>query len=147
AEVVAQKPKPETKPVAKAAKPVQPAGHYSAAEGERFLAENKSKEGVKTTLSGLQYKVLKEGTGPQPKATDTVSVNWRGTFIDGTEFDSSYRREQAATFPVNGVIKGWTEALQLMRVGSKYQFFIPANLAYDARGNGRDIGPNSVLIL
>src|SRR5437870_10822196 len=123
------------------------AGEKNKTEGAKFLEENKKKPGVKTTASGLEYKVEKEGTGTQPKATDMVTVNYRGTLIDGTEFDSSYKREQPATFPVNGVIKGWTEGLQLMKVGSKYQFFIPANLAYDARGNGRDIGPNSVLIL
>jgi FKBP-type peptidyl-prolyl cis-trans isomerase FklB len=122
------------------------AGQKSAAEGEKFLAENKTKEGVKTTASGLQYKVLKEGSGAQPKANDTVTVNYRGTLIDGTEFDSSYKRGQPASFPVGGVIKGWTEALQLMKTGSKYQLFIPANLAYGERGAGRDIAPNSTLI-
>ncbi len=116
------------------------------AEGEKFLAENKKKEGVKTTASGLQYKVVKEGTGPTPKETDTVVTNYRGTTIDGTEFDSSYKRNEPATFPVNRVIKGWTEALQLMKVGSKYQLFIPAALAYGERGAGRDIGPNATLI-
>ena len=112
------------------------AGEKNAAEGKKFLAENKTKEGVKTTASGLQYKVLKEGTGPSPKETDTVKVNYRGTTIDGTEFDSSYKRGEPATFPVNRVIKGWTEALQLMKAGSKYQFFIPADLAYGERGAG-----------
>jgi len=106
----------------------------NAAEGEKFLAENKTKEGVKTTASGLQYKALKEGSGPQPKATDTVTVNYRGTLVDGTEFDSSYKRGQPATFPLNNVIKGWTEGLQLMKVGSKYQLFIPASLAYGDPG-------------
>jgi FKBP-type peptidyl-prolyl cis-trans isomerase FklB len=115
-------------------------------EGEKFLAENKKKEGVKTTPSGLQYKVIKEGTGPQPKATDTVTVNYRGTLIDGTEFDSSYKRGEPATFPLNAVIRGWTEGLQLMKVGSKYQFFIPSNLAYGDRAVGPDISPNSTLI-
>lgn len=113
---------------------------------EAFLAENKKKEGVKTTSSGLQYKVIKDGEGPMPKATDTVTVNYRGTLIDGTEFDSSYKRGEAATFPVEGVIAGWTEALQLMKVGSKYQLFIPSNLAYGERGAGQAIGPNSTLI-
>ena len=122
------------------------AGKKSAAEGEKFLAANKTKEGVKTTASGLQYKVIKEGTGAQPKASDTVTVNYRGTLVDGTEFDSSYKRGQPATFPVSGVIKGWTEALQLMKAGSKYQLFIPASLGYGDRGTGRDIGPNSTLI-
>jgi FKBP-type peptidyl-prolyl cis-trans isomerase FklB len=116
------------------------------AEGEKFLAENKKKEGIKTTASGLQYKVLKEGNGPAPKETDTVVTNYRGTLLDGTEFDSSYKRNEPATFPVNRVIKGWTEALQLMKVGSKYQLFIPAALGYGERGAGKDIGPNSALI-
>jgi FKBP-type peptidyl-prolyl cis-trans isomerase FklB len=118
----------------------------NAADGQKFLADNKKKEGVKTTPSGLQYKMVKEGTGPQPKAADTVTVDYRGTLIDGTEFDSSYKRGQAATFPLGGVIKGWTEGLQLMKVGSKYQFFIPADLAYGARAMGPDIAPNSTLI-
>jgi FKBP-type peptidyl-prolyl cis-trans isomerase FklB len=116
------------------------------AEGKKFLEENKKKEGVKTTASGLQYKVLKEGNGPQPKATDTVTVDYRGTLIDGTEFDSSYKRGQPATFPLNGVIKGWTEGLQLMKPGAKYQFFIPSELAYGPRAMGPDIAPNSTLI-
>ena len=122
------------------------AGVKNGADGEKFLAENKKKEGVKTTASGLQYKVVKEGTGAQPKEKDTVMANYRGTLIDGTEFDSSYTRGQPATFPVSGVIKGWTEALQMMKVGSKYQLFIPANLAYGERAMGPDIGPNSTLI-
>jgi FKBP-type peptidyl-prolyl cis-trans isomerase FklB len=122
------------------------AADNNAAEGKKFLEENKKKEGVKTTASGLQYKVLKEGNGPQPKATDTVTVDYRGTLIDGTEFDSSYKRGQPATFPLNGVIKGWTEGLQLMKTGAKYQFFIPSDLAYGARAMGPDIGPNSTLI-
>ena len=115
-------------------------------EGEDFLAANKSKEGVVTLPSGLQYKVLKEGTGPKPSPTDSVVCNYRGTLINGTEFDSSYKRGQPATFPVNGVIKGWTEALQLMPVGSKWQLFIPPDLAYGQRGAGADIGPNATLI-
>jgi FKBP-type peptidyl-prolyl cis-trans isomerase FklB len=122
------------------------AGEKNKSEGAKFLEENKKKPGVKTTASGLQYKVEKEGTGAQPKATDMVTVNYRGTLIDGTEFDSSYKRGQPATFPVNGVIKGWTEALQLMKQGSKYQLFIPSNLAYGERAMGPDIGPNSTLI-
>src|SRR5438876_10026176 len=122
------------------------AGDKNASEGAKFLEENKKKEGVKTTVSGLQYKVIKDGTGAQPKATDTVTVNYRGTLINGTEFDSSYKRGQPATFPVNGVIKGWTEALQLMKQGSKYQLFIPSNLAYGERAMGPDIGPNATLI-
>jgi len=116
------------------------------AEGEKFLAENKTKDGVKTTASGLQYKVLKEGSGPSPKETDTVVTNYRGTLIDGTEFDSSYKRNEPASFPVNRVIKGWTEALQLMKPGAKYQLFIPSSLAYGERGAGQLIGPNATLI-
>jgi len=121
-------------------------GEKNAADATKFLAENKKKDGVKTTASGLQYKVMKEGGGAQPKETDTVTVNYRGTLINGAEFDSSYKRGQPATFPVNGVIKGWTEALQLMKTGSKYQLFIPADLAYGARAVGPDITPNSALI-
>jgi FKBP-type peptidyl-prolyl cis-trans isomerase FklB len=122
------------------------AAEKNAAEGAKFLEENKKKEGVKTTASGLQYKVIKAGSGPQPKATDIVTVSYRGTLIDGTEFDSSYKRGEPATFPLNGVIKGWTEGVQLMKVGSKYQFFIPSNLAYGDRAVGPDITPNSTLI-
>ena len=116
------------------------------AEGEKFLEENKKKDGVKTTASGLQYKVIKEGTGASPKETDTVVTNYRGTLIDGTEFDSSYKRNEPASFPVNRVIKGWTEALQLMKPGAKYQLFIPSSLAYGERGAGQLIGPNATLI-
>ena len=115
-------------------------------DGEAFLAENKTKEGVVTLPSGLQYKILTEGTGPKPTATDTVVCNYRGTLISGTEFDSSYKRGEPATFPVGGVIKGWTEALQLMPVGSKWQLFIPSSLAYGERGAGGDIGPSATLI-
>jgi FKBP-type peptidyl-prolyl cis-trans isomerase FklB len=122
------------------------AGAKNQAEGEKFLAENKKKDGVKTTASGLQYKVLKEGSGESPKETDTVVTNYRGTLIDGTEFDSSYKRNEPATFPVNRVIKGWTEALQLMKPGAKYQLFIPSALAYGERGAGQQIGPNATLI-
>jgi len=114
-------------------------------EGEDFLAGNKKKEGVVTLPSGLQYKVLKEGDGPMPKETDTVTVNYRGTLIDGTEFDSSYKRNEPATFPVNGVILGWQEALKLMKVGSKWQLFVPAGLAYGERSAGNIIGPNTTL--
>ena len=121
-------------------------GDKNKTEGAKFLEENKKKEGVKTTASGLQYKVLKEGNGAQPKASDTVTVNYRGTLINGTEFDSSYKRGQPATFPVNGVIKGWTEALQLMKVGSKYQLFIPSTLAYGERAVSPDLTANSTLI-
>jgi FKBP-type peptidyl-prolyl cis-trans isomerase FklB len=121
-------------------------GEKNKKEGEVFLAENKKKEGVKTLPSGLQYKVIKAGTGKKPKLTDTVTTNYRGTLIDGTEFDSSYRRGQPASFPVNGVIPGWTEALQLMEEGAKWQLFVPPNLAYGDRGAGRQIGPNATLI-
>lgn len=122
------------------------AGDTNKKAGEAFLAENKTKEGVVTLPSGLQYKILTEGTGPKPTATDSVVCNYRGTLMDGTEFDSSYKRGQPATFPVSGVIKGWTEAVQLMPVGSKWQLFVPADLAYGNRGAGTDIGPNATLI-
>jgi FKBP-type peptidyl-prolyl cis-trans isomerase len=122
------------------------AGEENKKQGEAFLAANKSKEGVVALPSGLQYKIEKQGDGPKPLATDTVECNYRGTLIDGKEFDSSYKRGTPASFPVGGVIKGWTEILQLMPVGSKYQVFIPAELAYGARGAGADIGPNSTLI-
>jgi len=116
-------------------------------QGEDFLAGNKKKEGVKTLPDGLQYKVIKPGTGKKPKADDTVTVNYRGTLIDGTEFDSSYRRGQPATFAVSGgVIKGWTEALQLMEEGAKWELFIPSDLAYGERGRPGVIGPNATLI-
>ena len=121
-------------------------GENNKKEGEVFLAENKKKDGVKTLPSGLQYKVVKAGTGKKPKLTDTVTTQYRGTLIDGTEFDSSYRRGQPVSFPVTGVIPGWTEALQLMEEGAKWQLFIPPNLAYGERGVGRDIGPNATLI-
>lgn len=116
------------------------------AAGEAFLAENAKKEGIITTASGLQYEVLTEGTGPSPTATTSVTVHYKGTTLDGNEFDSSYSRNAPATFPLNRVIAGWTEGLQLMNVGAKYRFFIPSDLAYGKRGAGRDIGPNSTLI-
>jgi FKBP-type peptidyl-prolyl cis-trans isomerase FklB len=115
-------------------------------EGTAFLAANAKKKGVKTTKSGLQYKVLKEGDGPTPKATDTVTTHYRGTLIDGTEFDSSYSRDEPTSFPVDGVIAGWTEALQMMKVGSKWQLFVPADLAYGDEGRGPEIEPGSMLI-
>ncbi len=121
-------------------------GEANKKTGEAFLAANKSKEGVVTLPSGLEYKILKAGTGPKPTANDSVVCNYKGTLIDGKEFDSSYKRGQPATFPVTGVIKGWTEALQLMPVGSKWQLFIPPDLAYGERGAGGDIGPDSTLI-
>jgi FKBP-type peptidyl-prolyl cis-trans isomerase FklB len=131
--------------MAKQTEKMQALGVKNKKEGEAFLAENKKKEGVITLPSGLQYKIIKEGTGKVPKAADTVTTNYRGTLIDGTEFDSSYKRGEPATFPVNGVIPGWTEALQLMKTGSKWQLFIPSNLAYGERGTG-PIGPNAVLL-
>lgn len=115
-------------------------------DGEAFLAANKKKEGVISMPSGLQYKVLIDGKGKSPKATDTVTVHYRGTLIDGTEFDSSVKRGQPATFPLNQVIKGWTEAVQLMKVGSKWQLFIPSTLGYGERGAGATIGGNATLI-
>jgi len=122
-------------------------GEKNKKEGDTFLAENKKKEGVKTLPSGLQYKVITEGKGKSPSATDTVTVQYTGSLIDGTEFDSSYKRGQAATFAVKDVIKGWTEALQLMKEGGKWQIFIPSNLAYGETGTaGGPIGPNATLI-
>ncbi len=114
--------------------------------GTKFLAENGKKKGVVTTASGLQYIVVKEGEGDKPKATDTVKVHYCGTLLDGTEFDSSYRRKRPMTFEANRVIKGWTEGLQLMKVGSKFKFFIPSELAYGSRGTRGAIGPNATLI-
>jgi FKBP-type peptidyl-prolyl cis-trans isomerase FklB len=124
------------------------AGDKNVKDGEKFLAENSKKEGVKTTASGLQYKVLKAGKpdGKTPKATDTVKVHYHGTLIDGTIFDSSVQRGEPATFPVDGVIPGWTEVLQLMKEGDKWQVYIPSKLAYGPRGAGPQIGPNSTLI-
>ena len=116
------------------------------AEGEKFLAENAKREGVKTTASGLQYEILEATIGMKPKATDTVKVHYEGTLIDGTVFDSSYRRGEPISFPLNGVIKGWTEGLQLMTVGSKYKLFIPYQLAYGERGAGASIPPYAALI-
>lgn len=121
-------------------------GKKNKEEGEKFHAENAKKEGVVTLESGLQYKILKEGKGEKPTETDRVKVNYKGTLIDGTEFDSSFKRNKPATFSVNRVVKGWTEALQLMPVGSKWQVFIPGELGYGARGAGEKIGPNSTLI-
>jgi FKBP-type peptidyl-prolyl cis-trans isomerase FklB len=122
------------------------AGEKNKKEGDAFLAENKKKEGVKILPSGLQYKVIKAGSGKKATINDTVTAHYRGTLIDGTEFDSSIRRGKPASFAVNGVIPGWTEALQLMEEGAKWQLFIPANLAYGERGAGREIGPNAALI-
>jgi FKBP-type peptidyl-prolyl cis-trans isomerase FklB len=116
------------------------------AEGDKFLEENKKKSGVITTPSGLQYEVIKEGTGPQPDSTDVVSVHYKGTLINGEEFDSSIKRGTPEKFGVTGVIPGWTEALLKMKVGSKWKLVIPSNLAYGERGAGRQIKPNSVLV-
>jgi len=121
-------------------------GEKNQKEGEAFLRENQKKEGVQTLPTGLQYKVIHPGSGKKPKLTDTVTTHYRGTLIDGTEFDSSYRRGKPATFPVKGVIPGWTEALQRMEEGAKWEVFVPANLAYGEKGAGREIGPNAVLI-
>jgi FKBP-type peptidyl-prolyl cis-trans isomerase len=121
-------------------------GEANLKQGEEFLASNKTKQGVVVLPSGLQYKILTAGNGPKPTAADTVVCDYRGTLINGQEFDSSYKRGQPASFPVSGVIKGWTEALQMMPVGSKWQLFIPPELAYGSRGAGADIGPNSTLV-
>ncbi len=114
--------------------------------GQKFLDENAKRDGVVTTATGLQYEVLEEGSGDSPKETDNVTVHYHGTLIDGTVFDSSVDRGQPATFPVNGVIPGWVEALQLMNPGAKYKLFIPSNLAYGERGAGGAIGPNATLV-
>ena len=116
------------------------------ADGEKFLAENAKRDGVKVTPSGLQYEILEPSLGQKPKATDTVRVHYEGTLIDGTVFDSSYKRGESISFPLNGVIKGWTEGLQLMSIGSKYKFFIPYQLAYGERGAGQSIPPYAALI-
>lgn len=118
----------------------------NAAEGEKFLAANAKKKGVKTTKSGLQYRVIKKGHGKSPKATDTVKVHYIGHLVNGKVFDSSYKRGKPVSFPVNGVIPGWTEALQMMKVGSKWEIALPPKLGYGAHGAGRDIGPDSTLI-
>lgn len=117
----------------------------NAAAGDKFLLENAQREGVNVTESGLQYEVISQGDGPKPAATDTVTVHYRGTLLDGTEFDSSYSRNQEATFGLNQVIPGWTEGLQLMPVGSKYKFYIPSGLAYGPNGPP-SIGPNATLV-
>lgn len=127
--------------IAKATSPAE-----NKAAGEAFLAENAKKENIITTTSGLQYEILTPGEGPSPTATTNVTVHYKGTTLDGDEFDSSYKRGAPATFPLNRVIAGWTEGLQLMNVGAKYRFFIPSDLAYGKRGAGRDIGPNETLI-
>ena len=125
---------------------MQQLGETNKKAGEEFLAANKTKDGVVTLPSGLQYKILTAGTGPKPTLSDSVVCNYKGTLLDNTEFDSSYKRGQPATFPVGGVIKGWTEALQLMPVGSKWQLFVPSDLAYAERSPSPQIGPDSMLI-
>lgn len=124
----------------------QALGEKNKADGEKFLADNGKREGVKTTASGLQYEVMQEGTGASPTAQDQVKVNYKGTLIDGTVFDSSYDRGEPVTFRLNSVIPGWTEGLQLMKVGGKYKLFIPAELAYGDRGAGDKIGPDATLV-
>jgi len=125
---------------------LEAAGSENKTKGEAFLAENAKKDGIKVTASGLQYEVITQGDGAKPKPENTVKVHYKGTTIDGTEFDSSYSRGQPISFPLNGVIPGWTEGVALMPVGSKYRFFIPSDLAYGERGAGAKIGPNSTLI-
>ena len=132
----------QTRMQAEAAK----AAEANKAEGAAFLAANKAKAGVMTLPSGLQYQILTTGTGPKPTADDTVLCNYRGTLINGTEFDSSYKRGEPASFPVSGVIRGWTQALLSMPVGSKWRLFVPSDLAYGDKGAGADIGPGAVLI-
>ena len=132
--------------MAKQANRMKEAGENNSKTGEAFLAENKKKEGIVTLPSGLQYKVIKEGKGDTPGPEDEVTVNYKGSLIDGTEFDNSYKRGQPASFKVNGVITGWTEALQLMKTGAKWELYIPSKLAYGERSSGRQIGPNSTLI-
>jgi FKBP-type peptidyl-prolyl cis-trans isomerase FklB len=121
-------------------------GQGNKSKEDAFLKENAGKPGVRVTASGLQYKVISEGSGPRPLESDTVKDHYRGTLLDGTEFDSSYKRNEPAVFPLKGVIKGWTEALQLMKVGSKYQIFLPSKLAYGEQGAGQIIGPNATLV-
>lgn len=132
--------------MAKQAEKMKGAASGNKAAGEKFLAENKTKEGVITTASGLQYKVISSGSGKTPTASSTVVTHYRGTLLDGKEFDSSYKRGQPAEFPVNGVIRGWTEALQLMKEGDKWMLYIPSDLAYGDQGAGETIPPGSTLI-
>jgi len=132
--------------MAKQAETMHKLAEKNKADGAKFLSENAGKEGVKTLPSGLQYREIAPGTGKSPKSTDTVTTHYKGTLIDGTEFDSSYKRGQPATFQVSGVIPGWTEALQLMKEGAKWQLFVPSKLAYGERGAGQAIGPNATLV-
>ncbi len=136
----------QKKMMAKQQQQVKQLAETNEQAGKTFLAENRQKEGVKTTMSGLQYLVVSKGTGKKPGPNDKVTVHYRGRLLDGTEFDSSYKRNKPATFPVGGVIPGWTEGLQLMKEGAKWQLFIPAKLAYGEKGAGPMIGPNSTLI-
>jgi FKBP-type peptidyl-prolyl cis-trans isomerase len=146
-EIMAQMQAFQQKQVAKQQEEMNKLAETNKAEGDAFLAENAKKEGVVTTESGLQYSVTTEGDGAKPSATDTVEVHYKGTLLDGTEFDSSYKRGATVSFPVNGVIPGWTEALQLMPVGSKWTLFIPSDLAYGPGGTGGGpIGPNQALV-
>ena len=124
----------------------QQKGQQAMERGKAFLADNSKRDGVMTTASGLQYEVVSQGSGAQPSATDTVTVHYRGTLIDGTEFDSSYQRGQPASFQLNRVIPGWTEGVQLMKEGATYRFYVPSGLAYGERGAGANIGPNETLI-
>ncbi len=136
----------QTEMMAKMAENSKKAGEKNKKDGEAFLAENKKKSGVVTLPSGLQYKILVDGKGRKPALKDTVTAHYRGTLLDGTEFDSSYKQGEPTTFAVSNMIKGWTEVLQLMRVGSKWQVYVPANLAYGDRAASQEIGPNSTLI-
>lgn len=136
----------QTEMMAKMAENSKKAGEKNKKDGEAFLAENKKKQGVVTLPSGLQYKILVDGKGRKPALKDTVTAHYRGTLLDGTEFDSSYKQGEPTTFAVSRMIKGWTEVLPLMRVGSKWQVYVPANLAYGDRAASQEIGPNSTLI-
>lgn len=136
----------QTQMLAKQRAAADAAAGANTTEGEKFLAENGKRDGVTTTASGLQYEVVQKADGAKPKASDTVTVHYRGTLLNGKEFDSSYSRNEPTSFPLSGVIPGWTEGLQLMNVGSKFKFFIPSKLAYGERGAGQDIGPNATLV-
>ena len=145
-EMIAVMQKLQQQMAAKAAEEAKVAAAANLKKGQAFLEANGKKEGVMTTKSGLQYRVVKKGDGASPLASDEVTVHYEGRLINNKVFDSSIKRGQPATFPVNGVIKGWTEALQLMKEGAEYELYIPAELAYGTRGAGQDIGPNEVLI-
>jgi FKBP-type peptidyl-prolyl cis-trans isomerase len=132
--------------IAKQTAKLKATGEKNKIDGEKFLAANKNKPGVITLASGLQYKVIKSGSGKTPKASDKVTANYKGSLLDGTEFDNSYKRGEPATFPVSNIIKGWTEALLLMKEGDVWEVYLPANLAYGEQGAGQQIGPNAVLV-